>query len=455
MFKPALAALFILSAANAAGVNYGVPDSRTRFEIKNAIVRQKLDTALLPAMRKHGIDMWIVLERENHFDPLHEELGGGYSGVRAAFIYFDNGTDKPEKIYFGSHEQGANSVITQVYDVKKYYGYSKEGLTPILKEAVWTRKPKKIGINTSFTLPDADGLSIGMRTFLVNTIGPEYAERLVSAELLVKDFRTARTPLETKLYTQLLDWTSRWMTEALSPANVKVGKTTAMDISWWLQDRALALGLTGGGTPRIVRKGELLPLADPKLTVQPGDIISIDGGLQYLGFATDIKRAVYVLKPGETAPPASIQSAWEDTKTIGELYMSKLKPGAIGHKVWEELAEESKRRGYAVAYPDSGGRAATDTQKEIGVYGHSVGNVAHDIGPRIAEDIPFAYGDRVDYPLQLGEWESVEFHVSTPIPEWGGKTWYARFEENVQVGPDGAQFLIPRQEKLLLIPGGK
>jgi len=436
-------------------VAFGVPSSRERFGIQKAIVREKLDTALLPAMRNQGIDMWLVLERENNPDPTHELLGGGFSGVRAAFIFVDRGRDQPEKIFYGSHEQAADSVITQVYDEKTYYGYGKEGLTPLLHAAVHQRRPKKIGVNTSATLPEADGLTVGLKDFLVGTIGPEYAKRIVSAELLVRDFRTRRTPLETELYTRLLEWTSHWMTEAFSSEVVEPGRTTAEDVAWWLRDRALELGLTGSGTVRVVRQGELLPLHDPKIPVQPGDILSIDGGLEYLGYATDIKRAAYVLKPGESELPPSLAKAWQATLSIADLYAGKMGPGAIGHEVWAAINTEVEKRGYQVAGPDTGSRAATDTRAEVGVYGHSVGNVAHDIGARIAADIPFAYGNRVRFPLFDGEWQSIEFHVSTPIPEWGGKTWYARFEETARVGPGGARWMIPRQEKILLISGGK
>ncbi len=431
--------------------DYGVPDSAEQFRLKAAMVRQKLDTAVLPEMRNHGIDLWIILDRENHLDPLHDELGGGYAGVRGAFIFFDNGGQKPEKIYLGSHEQGANSVITVDYDIKRYYGYSKEGLTPLLQQIVFSTKPKHIGVDTSPTLPDADGLTVALKDYLVQALGPEYSKRMTSAELVVRDFREDRTPLEFAAYKQLLEWTSRWETEALQ--NIHVGKTTAMDIAWWLKDRALEEGLTGDGTPRIVRKGILLPLEDPSITIEAGDIIGIDGGLNYLGFSTDIKRTVYVLQPGEAEPPASIQKAWAAAVSFSDVYASKLIPGSIGHVVWESLAAITKQRGYSVGYPDTGARAATGTTPEIGVYGHSTGSVAHDVGPRIAQDWPFAYGDRVDYPLKRGEWESMEFHVSTPIPEWGGRTWYARFEENVRVGPRGAEWIIPRQEKLLLARG--
>ena len=127
-------------------------------------------------------------------------------------------------------------------------------------------------------------------------------------------------------------------------------------------------------------------------------------------------------------------------------------PGSIGTEVWKGLMKTAVKEGYAVAYPDSGGNAASDTKPEVGIYGHSTGSVAHDIGARIADDFPFAYGERVHFPVRLNEFVSLEFHVSTPIPEWGGKTWYARFEENAQVGPQGAHGLIPRQEKILLVP---
>ena len=93
----------------------------------------------------HDLDMWIVLDRENNDDPLHAELGGGFSGVRAAFVFFDNGSDTPEKIYYGSHTMPDNSVVAQVYDETLYYGYSAEGLTPHLRKLVHDRDPARIG----------------------------------------------------------------------------------------------------------------------------------------------------------------------------------------------------------------------------------------------------------------------------------------------------------------------
>ena len=189
---------------------------------------------LLPMMRRHDIDMWIVLDRENNDDPLHAELGGGFSGVRAAFVFFDNGSDTPEKIYYGSHTMPDNSVVAQVYDETLYYGYSAEGLKPHLRKLVHNRDPARIGVNTAETLPEADGLTVGLSDFLIDSIGDDYARRIVSAELVVSDFRLNRTALETAAYTDAINWTARWMREALSCENVRTGETTNADIAWFL-----------------------------------------------------------------------------------------------------------------------------------------------------------------------------------------------------------------------------
>ena len=101
--------------------------------------------------------------------------------------------------------------------------------------------------------------------------------------------------------------------------------------------------------------------------------------------------------------------------------------------------------------PNTGGVGQESLAPEIGVYGHSVGNVMHDIGARVAADMPFAYGDRVRFPLQVNEWVSIELHVNSPIPEWDNKAWYARFEEAAQITEDGLRWMIGNQRDVILI----
>ena len=432
--------------------DYGVPDVRIQAALKRVIVEKKLNDVLPNAMRAHGIDMWIVIDRENNEDPLHDEIGGRYSGVRGAFIFFDRGSAGIEKIFVGSHVEPSTAISPHVYDSLSYYGYSKDGLTPIIRNLVHERQPRKIGINQSSTLPEADGLTAGLREFLKDALGAEYADRFTSAELLVRDFRLQKVPEETEVFTDLVIWTDRWMNDGY--AKVVPGETTAADLFWLMEQHAqeirLDTGASGSNVARIVREGEQLPLASDH-PIEPGDIVSIDSGLKYLGYETDFKRTAYVLKPGETEPPDSIRAAWQTTFNMSDVYIKEMVPGRVGHEVWAAIVGQARELGYRSVGPDAGGRAATDVRPEIGVYGHSVGNNSHDIGARIAQDLPFAYGERVRFPLVEGEFVSVEFHLSTPIPEWDGKTWYSRFEENARQGAQTIEWLIPRQEKLILI----
>ena len=430
-----------------------IPDARERFEIRKRLIQKRLDGVLLPAMRAHDIDLWLVFSREHHTDPILSEIGGGWGGVRNAYLFFDRGGDTPEKIFIGSHEL-RDTTIRDAYDELIYYGYTEGGVSPHLKKVVEERDPDRIGINVSPTLPMADGLSWTLRTFLEDTLGPEYASRMVSAELLVRDFRTMHIADEIEVFRDLCEWTVAWEEEAFSDAVVTMGETTANNIHWWMRQRAMELGLQVEFLPgiRITRNGENLPTNTPEHTVEPGDVLSVDAGLAFIDYRTDIKRTAYVLKPGETEPPESLQKAFSDAMKVTDVLTENMKPGAIAHEVWELTMEDIGVMGYYAGQPKTGGAVEADpTQPEVGLYSHSVGNSTHDIGARVAIDWPFAYGDRVRYPLAAEAWYSVELHVSTPIPEWDGKVVPIRIEENARLTDNGVEYFVPRQQELLVI----
>ena len=432
-----------------------IPGAQARFEIRKDLVAKRLDSVLLPAMRAHDIDMWLVFSREHHVDPILSEIGGGWGGVRNAYLFFDHGGDKPEKIFIGSHSL-RDTTIGDAYDVLIFYGYTEAGVRPHLQKVVEERDPQRIGINVSPTLPMADGLTWTLREFLEDALGEKYASRMVSAELLVRDFRTMHIAEEVPVFSDLCAWTVAWEEEAFSDAVVKVGETTADDIHWWMRQRAMELGLITEFLPgvRITRNGENLLTNSPDHPVQPGDVLSVDAGVGYLDYRTDIKRTAYVLRPGETQPPESIRNAFQKAMEMTDILTDNMKPGAIAHEVWEQTMEDVGELGYQSGQPKTGGNEEVDSrQPEVGVYCHSVGNSTHDIGARVAIDWPFAYGDRVRYPLAAEAWYSVELHVSTPIPEWDGLVLPIRIEENARITDSGVEYFVPRQTELLVIGG--
>ena len=80
--------------------------SRIRHEREWRVKAEKMDRHLLPTMRKHGIDMWVLMSRENHPDPILDLFGGfgvsGWYGHRNAYIFFDPSEgDVPAAVEFG------------------------------------------------------------------------------------------------------------------------------------------------------------------------------------------------------------------------------------------------------------------------------------------------------------------------------------------------------------------
>ena len=248
----------------------------------------------------------------------------------------------------------------------------------------------------------ADGLTGGRQAWLQAAVGPEYARRMVSADRVVHAFRATRTPLETKWFRNLQTWTSQWETEALASA-VKPGETTVLALVHGLEDASgrfgLDLAIDHGRFPMIVwfgRSGGMPGLKgfessverrvearsrDPRdFPIEPGDLITLDGGLRFLGLTSDMKRSAYVLRSGETGPPASLRKAWQDTLNVADLFASRLVPGADSLQVWNGLNAELVAHGFEVAGSGTGAPPSIPSRPRVSVYAHSTGNVVHDVG---------------------------------------------------------------------------
>jgi Xaa-Pro aminopeptidase len=427
----------------------GVPGERERYVIRRDLTLKKVNELLLPAMRAQGIDMWIVLDREYHPDPLSVDIGGEF-GVRNAAVLYDTG-DRLEKIYIFSHP-AREDLVGLMYDELINYGYRPEGLRPHLARVVSERNPRRIGLNMSATLPMADGLSVELKRYLDAAIGPDLAAREVSAELLARDFRATRLPEETEVYRRLVGWTVAWEEEGLSRAAITPGVTTPDDVHWWWRERAKDLGLDiASFLPglRVISHGRDLPTNDPDEPIRPGDVLSIDAGLSMIGYHTDMKRMAYVLRPGESDAPESLKRAYRDARRVTDVLCANMRPGRLGYQVWEETTSWAAGQGYEIGYAM---QPPPDRKPEVGVYCHSVGTSVHDIGARTSENNPHAFGDRVGYPLARDNWYSVELHVSTPVPEWDRQPVKCTIEESALLTDDGPEFFVPRQEDWILIP---
>jgi Xaa-Pro aminopeptidase len=164
-----------------------------------------------------------------------------------------------------------------------------------------------------------------MHGHLVKTLGEPYASRMVSAERLVSEFRSRRVASfgeSAGIAVQLAE-------RALSNEVITPGKTTLEEVAWWLQDRLLERGLGSEfDMPSVYITGpEGIVAVSTARAIMPGDVVMTDWGVQLMNFGSDVKRVAYVLKPGEAAPPKSIQEAFDKALAVRAVLKSAIKPG--------------------------------------------------------------------------------------------------------------------------------
>lgn len=440
------------------------PGARSQLQIRKALVREKMRLSVGPALAAGRVDAWLVIDRENHPDPLHEQLGGAYSGAGAAFIFCRRG-DTIDRVFIGS-PQPADSAIENAYDVKDYGAATLDAVIHHARQLLEERQPTRIAINVSESLPVADGLAAGVRDQLTRGLGP-FRDRLVSADEVVHAFRAARTPLETEWQTWLQERTADWQATAL--AGVRPLRTTVLDLVCQLEDRSTAMGLSPapdhGRFPLIVWFGDRTAMAGlpnfgadhPLLAkegdarnflIRRGDLVTLDGGLAFMGLVSDMKRSAYALREGEAAIPDTLRHAWRLTLKMAGLYAARMRDGAFGDEIWHGLVDDARAAGIEMR---AGGPAPSATAGPVqsSVYGHATGNAVHDIGARIVPP-PTVSDPGPRLPLRNGEWVSIEFHMVVPATDAPRGAWYTRFEQTAQVGPTGASWLVPIQHELIV-----
>jgi hypothetical protein len=389
------------------------------------------------ALRRHSIDMWIILSREFNPDPILELFGGlgisGWYGHRNAYIFRDPGGDEPlERIIFGTHQSGHMRAFFPTI-----VSYGEEGLAAHLSDYVRKWNPEHIAINRSATVAMADGLSAELLDYLREAIGNELSSRLVSSEPLVFDYVGTHTRAELEIETEASWRTWNILRRALSNEVITSGETRLMDVWGWIVDEWKSQHLEFNFPPSltIYRRGVDQGISDAaNPVILPGDLVHVDFGVRLMGLVTDQQHLAYVLHPGETAPPAGLQATFAQSVRAAEIYVEELVPGRKGVDVKKRV--ESRARGEGIAAL---------------VYGHTQGNWVHDVGARTVFDWPERYGVFAVKPVGRREFWSIEFRILAAIPEWDGQKVPIQREEDAWLDADGKLTYLTGPQNVLWV----
>jgi Xaa-Pro aminopeptidase len=389
-----------------------------------ALTCEKLDQAVA-ILKEKDVDLWLTFVRETTqvSDPCLELVLGfdltwtsalmiSRTGERVAIVgRFD--VDNVERV-------GGYSTVV---------GYDQSIQQP-LQEHLSRLDPRHIAINVSRSDPAADGLTHGMFQMLEELLeGTDFAHRLVSAEEVIAALRGRKSATEiarVRSAVRAAEAMFRRVGQSIRPG------LTERDVAALFHDLASQGGMgfawgadhcptvTAGPNSAVGHGGPGDHL------VRPGQLLQADFGVRKDGFVSDLQRSWYLLREGESEPPAEVTAAWGAARRALEAGREALRPGARGWEVDQAARDALTGDGYP---------------EYMHAFGHHVGRTAHDgatvLGPRWER-----YGDSVERVVEAGNIFAIELGVS--VPGYG----YIGCEEDVLVTSDGAEYLCDPQTEL-------
>jgi Xaa-Pro aminopeptidase len=400
--------------------------------------KERMDRYLVAAMRKSGIDAWLVVTREGTVDPVAFDVAADHAVGRVACLFVDKG-DRLERVAIVA------SYDTDTFEKSGLYTrvvpYGKEGAGPALKGEIEGLNPKTIAVDMSRDEPLADGMTAGNLQWLRETIGPDYSKRLVSAEAFLVSYRSRKTPAEIAKLKDAVRKTEQILAEALTPTVVVSGKTTEKDLADFIRRRRREMGLGPSWEedqdPNVMAGLARGHSAASEAAILPGSVIRIDFGVDEDGYKTDIQRLAYVLRPGETEAPPEVAAAFATVRAANRAAAAALKPGATG-----------------TAVDTAARKVITDANYEEFKHatGHPIGFYTHDLGPLLAPAWPDRYGKLGAYTIERDQTFAIEPALETELPWMMGGSVGFGLEEDYVVTEKGSEPLGTPQETLILIP---
>ncbi|MFO7768716.1 MAG: M24 family metallopeptidase [bacterium] len=406
---------------------------RERPPVIDSWLSYRLQNVLPEIMRREGIDMWIVDNREYNEDPVFFSLmpGGTMAARRRTILVIcDAGEDRPlERLAVSRYGIGEwyRGVWEPEEDRDQYAA---------LARVVTERDPEVIGINVSETFAFGDGLSAGSFEAMKRALPERYVDRLRGAEDLAVGWLEHRTRAEMEAYEGIVRIAHRLIAKAFSSEVIHPGITTSQDVVWWFREAFAGLDVDTWFQPsvEIIRHGEPddgLPAG----VIRHGDVLHCDIGITYLGMNTDTQQMAYVLRTDEEEVPKGLLEALSRANRLQDILMEEFVTGRTGNEVLEAARDRMLTEGL-----------------DGSIYTHPIGYYGHGPGPTIGLwDMQEGVPGKGDYPLHPRTLYAIELNCTTAVPEWEGRQVTIGLEQEGFFDGERCRFVDRRQTRFHLV----
>ena len=119
LFRQAAVFIFLVSLQSLSLFAQSTPESlpklltqREQMEVREAWLKKRLGTLLPAMMKRHGIDMWIVVNEEFNGDPVTPHITPPIPivGRRDIFIFIDRGTSLERTRWSAMTKNGSRTI---------------------------------------------------------------------------------------------------------------------------------------------------------------------------------------------------------------------------------------------------------------------------------------------------------------------------------------------------------
>jgi Xaa-Pro aminopeptidase len=413
-----------------------------RAKVMDQVLEERFQTLLPRLMEEQGIDLWLVMAREYNEDPvIRTMLPSTWLNARRRTILaiHHKGDDDIEGLAIARYNVG--NLFASAWNPEEEPDQWKR-LAAIIAE----KDPQKIGLNLSGLYNHADGLTSTEHKAFMQCLPKKYQSRVVSAETLAVRWLETRTDTELALYEQICRIAHSIIAEGLSEKVIQPGVTSTEDVKWWYRERIAGLKLDAWFHPTVdvtrpdpdtneaSRSFAAQTTPDANI-IMPGDLVHIDFGITYLRMNTDTQENAYVLRPGETAPPAGLVAAFRKGNRLQDILTSHFKEGRTGNEILKLTREQAIAEGLKPS-----------------IYSHPIGYHGHAAGTSIGMWDNQEHVDTGEHPMQNNTCYAIELNTREQIPEWGNKEIRVMLEENAVFKDGQVHYIDGRQKELMLIP---
>ncbi|MEH6789836.1 M24 family metallopeptidase [Parasphingorhabdus sp.] len=405
---------------------------RDRAALLNIWLQERLDTIIPMIMREQGVDMWVLVARENFEEPVVESMLDAESFSarrRTILVFFDPGAGKPvERLTVSRY--GLGEMFKAAWTPEAQPDQWRR-----LAEIIAERNPRRIAINSSKLSAYADGMTLSAYDEMMAALPASLQSRVFRDEVLAVRWLETRTPSEMARYPEIVALAHAIIGEGLSDKVITPGVTTTDDVAWWFRERIAELGVQTWFHPSVAisRRGVDEALEGDTI-IEQGDMLWTDFGITYLRLNTDTQQNAYVLRDGETQAPKGLRDGLAASNRVQDALTSSFRAGDSGNAILVRARDKAIAQGL-----------------EPSIYSHPIGYHGHGAGAAIGFWDDQTPGPRGEYIVRSNTAWSIELSATVPVPEWDNQKLSFKTEEDAFFDGNSVQYIDGRQKEFYLI----